>query len=77
MKRIILTSVFLLPLLFTYAYPSETVRYLLAVGANNGGGNRETLKYAVSDAQSFSKIMNQLGRIPAEHVTVLVDPRPD
>ena len=77
MKRILLITGILTPLLFSYAYPSETVRYLLAVGANNGGEKRELLRFAVSDAQSFSRIMNQLGGIPPERTTVLIDPRPD
>ena len=38
-------------------------RWVLAVGANDGGAKRETLQYAVSDAQNFVQVMETMGGI--------------
>lgn len=50
-------------------------RFVLAVGANDGGAKRETLQYAVSDAQNFVQVMETMGGV---NVGVLLsDPRID
>lgn len=77
MKKFIIATALLMVYLFTPAYSSETVRYLLAVGANHGGDQREVLRFAVSDAQSFAGIMTQMGGISRDRTTVLVDPDPE
>ena len=40
-------------------------RFVLAVGANDGGAERETLQYAVSDAQNFVRVMETMGGVDA------------
>ncbi len=40
-------------------------RWVLAVGANDGGAKRETLQYAVSDAQNFVQVMETMGGVDA------------
>jgi Caspase domain len=49
-------------------------RYTLIVGANNGGPDRPRLRYAVSDAERFARVMVELGGVAKEHQTVLRDP---
>ncbi len=50
-------------------------RWVLAVGANDGGARRETLQYAVSDAQNFVQVMETMGGVDAG--VLLSDPRID
>ncbi len=50
-------------------------RWVLAVGANDGGAERETLQYAVSDAQNFVRVMETMGGVDAG--VLLSDPRID
>ena len=50
-------------------------RWVLAVGANDGGARRETLQYAVSDAQNFMQVMETMGGVDAG--VLLSDPRID
>ena len=50
-------------------------RFVLAVGANDGGAKRETLQYAVSDAQNFMQVMETMGGVDAG--VLLSDPRID
>lgn len=50
-------------------------RWVLAVGANDGGARRETLQYAVSDAQNFVQVMETMGGVDAG--VLLSDPRMD
>jgi hypothetical protein len=46
-------------------------RYLLAVGANSGGPERVSLKYAVSDAERFADTMVQMGGVsPADRIVL-------
>jgi hypothetical protein len=50
-------------------------RYTLIVGANNGGADRPLLKYGVSDAERFARVMLDLGGVAPEHNTVLRQPK--
>lgn len=50
-------------------------RYTLIVGANNGGGDRPLLKYGVSDAERFARVMVDLGGVSPEHNTILRQPK--
>ena len=50
-------------------------RYTLIVGANNGGGDRPLLKYGVSDAERFARVMVDLGGVNPEHNTILRQPK--
>jgi hypothetical protein len=50
-------------------------RYTLIVGANFGGADRPTLKYGISDAERFARVMVDLGGVSPEHNTVLREPK--
>jgi len=49
-------------------------RFSILVGANNGGPNRETLRYAVSDALALRDIFTSMGGIEGEDCIVQIDP---
>ncbi|HSQ40889.1 MAG TPA: caspase family protein, partial [Fibrobacteraceae bacterium] len=57
-----------------FATTTSIERYLLAVGANHGGKDRVTLRYATGDAQSIAKVFEEMGGVPAGHVLQLNDP---
>jgi Caspase domain len=50
-------------------------RYALIVGANFGGADRPMLKYGVSDAERFARVMVDLGGVSPEHNTILRQPK--
>lgn len=50
-------------------------RYTLIVGANFGGADRPVLKYGVSDAERFARVMVDLGGVNPEHNTILKQPK--
>jgi hypothetical protein len=54
--------------------PQETVRFVLAVGANDGGHGRTRLRYAVSDAINFADVMVQMGGVEEADRVLLTDP---
>jgi hypothetical protein len=49
-------------------------RFALVVGANDGGGDRVTLRFAGSDARAFSRVLRDLGGAAPDDLEVLVDP---
>lgn len=49
-------------------------RYAIYIGSNNGGKEREQLLYASSDAESFKKVMAEVGGIEEANAYLLVDP---
>jgi hypothetical protein len=49
-------------------------RYLVAVGANSGGSDRISLKYAVTDAERFADVMVRMGGVASSDLRVLRDP---
>ena len=49
-------------------------RLLLAAGANNGGVDRELLRYAVSDAENFVEVLQEMGGLDPADVLLLRDP---
>lgn len=66
----------LLGLLLAAPAFAETVpvrRLALLVGVNDGGAGRVRLRYAVSDARSFDKVLGELGGVAAADRRVLVD----
>ncbi len=50
------------------------VRHALVVGANDGGGVLEPLRYAERDAETFADVLVELGGFDEEHVSVLYAP---
>ena len=56
--------------------PSVTRRFALAIGANDGGKRRARLRYAVSDARAFVRVMAQLGGVARGDRTMLDQPAP-
>ena len=59
------------------APPAQTTvrRIVLVAAANRGGEDRPHLKYAVSDAERFSQVMQALGGVDAADVVMLDQPR--
>ncbi|MEO1301605.1 MAG: caspase family protein [Myxococcota bacterium] len=53
-------------LLAAGAVHAETKRWSVAIGANDGGPERELLRYATSDATSFAAVMQALGGVDEE-----------
>ncbi len=49
-------------------------RYAFIVGANNGGAGRVMLRYAVADAQSMYKVLQEMGGLASEDTVFLSDP---
>jgi len=56
------------------AADGSTRRFGIFVGSNNGGRERVTLRYAVSDAVSVSKVFSEMGGIAVEDSVLLVEP---
>ncbi len=50
------------------------IRYGLIIGANNGGKNRERLQYAAKDAESFARVMQEMGGLLPGNSIILLDP---
>ena len=57
-----------------FAKEKPVHRFALVVGSNFGGAERETLRYAVSDAQSFLRVMSQMGGVTVDKSTLLIEP---
>ena len=53
---------------------AEVRRLILAAGANNGGVDRELLHYAVSDAEQFVEVLQEMGGLDPADVLLLRDP---
>lgn len=60
----------------THASPPDASvhRFALLVGANDGGTDRELLRYAGSDAEMFGKALLELGGLDKDDRVVLDDP---
>src|SRR5262245_48209002 len=50
------------------------LRHALIVGANEGGGTLDPLRYAELDAQRMSETLTEIGGFDPAHVTVLYAP---
>jgi hypothetical protein len=55
----------------------EIKRFAIVMGANNGGPDRIMLRYAVSDAVSLSKVLEDMGGVSASDSILLKDPDRD
>ena len=77
MKRnVIFGILFFVMIITTFGSQTDnaTRRFGIFIGSNNGGKERVTLRYAVSDAQSVSNVFSQMGGIASEDSVLLVDP---
>jgi len=54
---------------------AEVQRFVLAAGANSGGSDRPLLRYAVSDAERFSQVLNDLGGVDPANMLLLKEPK--
>ncbi len=54
--------------------PNIIKRFAIAVGANNGGRDRVRLRYAVTDAEAFIRVLEDLGGVTEEDRLLLADP---
>ena len=50
-------------------------RYALVVGANSGGAGRPPLRYAVSDAERFARVLVEIGGVDPANAIVLRQPK--
>ncbi|HFE44982.1 MAG TPA: caspase family protein, partial [Nannocystis exedens] len=58
----------------TVAELQGTRRIAFVIGVNDGGHERERLRYAGSDAKALSKVLSELGGVTHENRLVLDDP---
>lgn len=63
-------------LLFTAVASAGILRHALIVGANDGGGTLDPLRYAEMDAQRVSDVLLELGGFDPADITVLYAPTP-
>ena len=56
------------------ASPEVLQRFALVVGSNTGTEDRVELKYAVSDAELFARVLKNLGGVRPEHVILIGNP---
>lgn len=56
------------------AAPTEVRRFVLVVGANDGGAERVRLRYAVDDAKAVAAVLGEVGGLQRADETVLADP---
>ncbi|RPJ55739.1 MAG: caspase family protein [Acidobacteria bacterium] len=76
MRKPTLTLLALLIAVFAHSFCSAAAvrRYAIVSGANRGGPSRPTLRYAVSDAEAFARLIEQLGGVKREDCKVLREP---
>src|SRR5512143_4142037 len=78
MKRVFIASVLLVALA---ALPCDALaagivqRYVLVAGANYGDRERPRLRYAVSDADRFARVLVELGGVTPANEIVLREPK--
>ena len=61
-------------LLFGNQTENTTRRFGIFIGANNGGRERVTLRYAVTDASSIKNVFSEMGGISGTDSIMLVEP---
>jgi len=76
-RKIILLSGLIFLLISASIYSDDgavTRRFGIFIGSNNGGRDRVTLRYAVSDAKSLSRVFSGMGGIADADSILLVEP---
>jgi hypothetical protein len=56
------------------AAPAGVQRHALVVGANYGGPDRPALRFAISDAERFARVVVELGGVSSQNATLLKQP---
>ena len=83
MKKILLLIYLLLLMVLNFLYPSveeviadETPirRFAFIVGANDGGEDRTSLRYAIDDARSLLNVLTEMGGVLTEDTVFLTEP---
>jgi hypothetical protein len=76
MRRIVLIALTLVSLIAVVgsAQQAPIRRYGLFIGANDGGRERVTLRWAVADARRVAEVMTEIGGIRSQDAYVLTDP---
>ena len=80
MKPSVVLTTLITCLLITTAVSAETKgvmglkRFAVIIGANDGGTERITLRYAGSDAISVAEVLQELGGVDTDNSMVLTDP---
>ncbi len=72
-----LCFVFIIPTILFATENSENLsveRFALYVAANNGGKEREVLRYAASDAEKLKTAMQEIGGIDSKNSVILTEP---
>ncbi len=70
------TAIMLLTAVSLAAQDQSVRRFGFFVGANDGGSDRVTLRYALSDAERVAGVMNRVGGIDRTDMILLSDPQP-
>jgi len=82
MKKIIFFLILLSMLLLSQIKPAAaeeadkttTRRFAFVIGTNNGGPDRVTLRYAITDARAMMKVLEDLGGVLPDDTRFLVEP---
>lgn len=76
MRRIVLIALTLMSVVAVLGAAQQVSirRYGLFIGANDGGRDRVTLRWAVSDARRVAEVMTEIGGIRSQDAYVLTDP---
>ena len=80
-KKVVLSLLFLIFMfdgIKLYSVPGQhgikIKRFVFMVGANNGGPDREKLRFAVSDAKAIKKVLEEMGGVYPEDSILLAEP---
>jgi hypothetical protein len=76
-KSIISILIMLLSSSVSIAAETQTRRYALVAGCNHGGQDRVLLKYATTDAQAVSDLLNKMGGVRPPDTQLLLNPSKD
>jgi hypothetical protein len=74
MKHLSFLLVISLSLICNLFAIQEVKRYAIIAGVNNGGENRQILKYAFYDASAFSNVMFEMGGFTSKNTIILKEP---
>ena len=74
MRRVVAILALLLVGTLAVAQDLPVRRYGIFIGANDGGRERVTLRWAVSDAERLAGVMSEIGGIRSQDSFVLTDP---